>query len=81
VVGVIALPYRGGILPSSKGKAEAALRLLQAVGVLTLVPSATMFFLLVLRGSDSPLVYVIAASMYVGLGLTLYASVILWTDD
>jgi hypothetical protein len=40
-----------------------------------------MFFLLVLRGSDSPLVYVIAASMYVGLGLTLYASVILWTDD
>jgi hypothetical protein len=24
---------------------------------------------------------VIAASMYVGLGLTLYASVILWTDD
>jgi hypothetical protein len=33
------------------------------------------------RGADSPLVYVAAVAMYGGLGIALYAIVILLTDD
>jgi hypothetical protein len=50
------------------------------LGLLLLVPGALAFFFLVMRGSDS-LVYLTAGLLYVGLGLTLYASVVLWTDD
>jgi hypothetical protein len=57
------------------------LRLLQVLGVLTFVPSAVIFFWLVVRGTDSVLVYVAAIAMYVGLGVTLYATVMLWVDD
>ena len=51
------------------------------LGLLLLVPGALAFFFLVMRGSDSYLVYLTAGCLYVGLGLTLYASVVLWTDD
>jgi hypothetical protein len=51
------------------------------LGLLLLVPGALAFFFLVMRGSDSYLVYLTAGLLYVGLGLTLYASVVLWTDD
>jgi hypothetical protein len=51
------------------------------LGLLLLVPGALAFFFLVMRGSDSYLVYLTAGCVYVGLGLTLYASVVLWTDD
>jgi hypothetical protein len=60
---------------------QAALRLLLALGVLMLVPGAIFFFTLVMRGTDSLLVYVAAATMYVGMGITLYATVVLWTED
>lgn len=60
---------------------EAALGLLLALGVLMLVPSAIFFFMLVMRGTDLLLVYVAAATMYVGMGITLYATVVLWTED
>ncbi len=46
-----------------------------------LVPSAIFFFTLVMRGTDSLLVYVAAATMYVGMGITLYTTVVLWTED
>ena len=51
------------------------------LGLLLLVPGALAFFFLVMRGSDSYLVYLTASCLYVGLGLTLYASVVLWTED
>ena len=51
------------------------------LGLLLLVPGALAFFFLVMRGSDSYLVYLTAGCLYVGLGLTLYAIVVLWTDD
>lgn len=51
------------------------------IGLLILVPSAIWFFVLVFYGSDSPVIYVVAASMYVGLGLTLYTIVTLSTED
>ena len=57
------------------------MKLLLLLGVLLLVPSALGFFLLVMRGTDSYLTYLAAASLYVGLGLTLYATVMLWTED
>jgi len=51
-------------------------RLLQLVGALLCVPSAIVFFMLLNEGTDSPLVYVAAAAMYVGFALTLYASLV-----
>ena len=51
------------------------------LGLLLLVPGGLAFFFLVMRGSDSYLVYLTAGCLYVGLGLTLYAIVVLWTDD
>jgi hypothetical protein len=51
------------------------------LGLLLLVPSALGFIVLVMRGAESFLVYICAASMYVGFGLTLYAIVILWNPD
>jgi hypothetical protein len=57
------------------------MRLLQLIGVLLFVPGAFAFFWFLNRGTDSPLVYLTAASMYLGLALALYATVILWVDD
>jgi hypothetical protein len=57
------------------------MKLLLDLGVLLLMPSALGFYLLVMRGTDSYLTYLAAASLYVGLGLTLYAIVMLWTED
>jgi hypothetical protein len=57
------------------------MKLLLVLGVLLFVPSALVFFVLVMRGAESHLVYISAASMYIGFGLTLYAIVTLWTDD
>jgi hypothetical protein len=51
------------------------------LGILLLVPGALGLFLLFTRGSDSYFVYLAAGLLYAGLGLTLYASVIPWTDD
>jgi len=51
------------------------------LGVLLLVPSALAFFSLLMQGTDSPLVYLSAVGMYVGLGLALYATLIVWSDD
>jgi hypothetical protein len=50
------------------------MRLLQLLGVLPFVPSGLAFFLLVTRGADSPLVYLTAVSMCVGLGLAQTSS-------
>lgn len=58
-----------------------AMRLLQLIGVLLFVPGALAFFWFLNRGTDSPLVYLTAVSMYLGLALALYATVILWVDD
>jgi hypothetical protein len=57
------------------------MKLLLVLGVLLLVPSALGFYLLVMRGTDSYLTYLAAASLYVGFGLALYATVMLWTED
>jgi len=51
-------------------------RLLQLIGALLCVPSTIVFFMLLNEGTDSPLVYVAAAAMYVGFALTLYASLV-----
>jgi hypothetical protein len=45
------------------------------------VPGALALFLLLKEGAHSYLVYPAAVSMYLGLALALYATVILWTDD
>jgi hypothetical protein len=55
--------------------------LLLFVGLALLVLGAGGFFVLLLRGAESILVYPAAVCMYVGLGLTLYATLMLWTDD
>src|SRR6476646_2936876 len=57
------------------------MRVLQLLGVLLFVPSALAFYHLVDRGTDSALVYLTGASMYVGLAFALYASVMLWGSD
>jgi len=57
------------------------MRLLQLLGVLLFVPGALALFLLLKEGAQSYLVYPAAVSMYLGLALALYATVILWTDD
>jgi hypothetical protein len=50
------------------------------LGLLLLASGAVGFFFLLMRGAESILVYPAAACMYVGLGLTLYAMLMLWTD-
>jgi hypothetical protein len=50
-------------------------------GLLLLVLGALGFFVLLMRGTESILLYPTAACMYVGLGLTLYAILTLWADD
>ncbi len=57
------------------------MRLLQLLGVLLFVPSGFAFYILVDRGTDSPLVYLAGMSLYVGLALALYATVVLWGSD
>jgi hypothetical protein len=47
---------------------------------LLLVVGAAGFFVLLMRGSESILVYPLARLMYVGLGLALYAISTFWTD-
>ena len=49
-------------------------------GLLVLALGTVGFFFLLLRGAESILVYPAAACMYVGLGLTLYAMLMFWTD-
>ena len=49
-------------------------------GLLVLALGTVGFFFLLLRGAKSILVYPAAACMYVGLGLTLYAMLMFWTD-
>ena len=53
--------------------------LLLCGGLLLLALGSGAFFVLLMRGSESILVYPAAVSMYLGLGLTLYA-VMMWTD-
>jgi hypothetical protein len=50
------------------------------LGLLLLVVGAAGFFVLLMRGSESILVYPLAGLMYVGLGLGLYAISTFWTD-
>jgi hypothetical protein len=50
-------------------------------GVLIFLPSAVLLYWLVHRGADTPLIYVAVIAMYAGLGIALYAVVILLTDD
>jgi hypothetical protein len=50
-------------------------------GILLFLPSAAYFYGLVHQGTDSPLVYLAAIAMYAGLGIAVYAIVILLTDD
>jgi hypothetical protein len=50
------------------------------LGLLLLASGAGGFFFLLMRGAESILVYPAAACMYVGLGLTLYAMLMFWTD-
>ena len=57
------------------------MKLLLFVGLLLLLLGAVGFFVLLMRGLESILVYPAAACMYLGLGLTLYAILTLWTDD
>ena len=54
---------------------------MQLLGVLLFVPSGFAFYILVDRGTDSPLVYLTGMSLYVGLALALYATVVLWGSD
>ena len=51
------------------------------VGLLLLGVGAGGFFALLMRGTESILVYPFAAVMYVGFGFALYAVLTLWTDD
>jgi len=53
--------------------------LLLLVGLLLLVLGAVGFFVLLMRGTESILVYPTAACMYVGLGVTLFATLVLWS--
>jgi hypothetical protein len=57
------------------------LRVLQLLGVLLFVPSVLVFYHIVDRGIDSPLVYLTGVSTYLGLAFALYASVMLWGSD
>jgi hypothetical protein len=50
------------------------------VGLLLLGVGAAGFFVLLMRGSESILVYPLAGLMYVGLGVALYAILTFWTD-
>jgi hypothetical protein len=50
-------------------------------GLLVLAISAAGFFVLLMRGSESILIYPLAALMYVGLGLVLYAVSTFWTPE
>jgi hypothetical protein len=49
------------------------------LGLLLLVVGAAGFFVLLMRGSESMLVYPLGL-MYVGLGVALYAILTFWTD-
>ena len=51
------------------------------LGILLLVVGAAGFFVLLMRGSESILVYPLAGLMYVGLGVALYAILTFWTDS
>jgi hypothetical protein len=50
------------------------------LGILLLVVGAAGFFVLLMRGSESILVYPLAGLMYVGLGVALYTILTFWTD-
>ena len=50
------------------------------LGLLLLVVGAAGFFVLLMRGSESILVYPLARLMYVSLGVALYAILTFWTD-
>jgi hypothetical protein len=54
---------------------------LMLIGVLLLGLSAAGFFVLLMRGTESILIYPLAALMYVGLGLVLYAVSTFWIHD
>ena len=54
---------------------------LMFIGILLLGLSAAGFFVLLMRGSESILIYPLAALMYVGLGIALYAASTFWTHD
>jgi hypothetical protein len=54
--------------------------LLLCGGLLLLALGSGAFFVLLMRGSESILVYPAAVGMYLGLGLTLYA-LTMWTDQ
>jgi len=53
----------------------------QSAGLVGSLPHGATTWLDYLRRNDSYFVYLAAGLLYVGLGLTLYASVLLWTDD
>jgi hypothetical protein len=54
---------------------------LMLIGILLLGLSAAGFFVLLMRGSESVLIYPLAALMYVGLGIALYAASTFWTHE
>jgi hypothetical protein len=60
----------------------AAMKLVPLIlGLLLMVVGAAGFFTLLMRGTESIVIYPLAGLMYVGLGVTLYAIVTFWTDD
>ena len=54
--------------------------MLLILGLLLLVVGAAGFFVLLMRGSESILVYPLAGLIYVSLGVALYAILTFWTD-
>jgi hypothetical protein len=51
------------------------------VGLVLFGVGATGFFVLLMRGSESMLIYPLAALMYAGLGIALYSISTLWTSE
>ena len=51
------------------------------VGLLLTAVGAAGFFVLLMGGSESILIYPLAALMYVGFGIALYSASTIWTPD
>jgi hypothetical protein len=72
------LPTEAEAAPGLKGHMKLSLLV---VGLLFLLPGAVAFFVLLMRGSESILVYPTAACMYVGLGLVALRDIDVLDDE